>query len=131
MSGVNREKESNYLLHVLAYNLLSIRSQRNLSQEDLEDLTGVSVNETVKLNGSSPNETGYHWQPWRKGLEIDAKQLLDPHWDTAAASLYPGSDLVEQVRSALTGLPEEEQKYLVRLLVWQAAHYRNYHPENI
>ena len=49
MSGVNREKESNYLLHVLAYNLLSIRSQRNLSQEDLEDLTGVSVNEISKI----------------------------------------------------------------------------------
>ena len=131
MSGVNREKESNYLLHVLAYNLLSIRSQRNLSQEDLEDLTGVSVNEISKIERELTKPRLDILAALAKGLEIDAKQLLDPHWDTAAASLYPGSDLMEQVRSALTGLPEEEQKYLVRLLVWQAAHYRNYHAENI
>lgn len=97
MSGVNREKESNYLLHVLAYNLLSIRSQRNLSQEDLEDLTGVSVNEISKIEREISKIERELTKPrldilaaLAKGLEIDAKQLLDPHWDTAAASPLSG-----------------------------------------
>ena len=71
MSGVNREKESNYLLHVLAYNLLSIRSQRNLSQEDLEDLTGVSVNEISKIERELTKPRLDILAALAKGLEID------------------------------------------------------------
>ena len=118
MSGVNREKESNYLLHVLAYSL-SIRSQRNLSQEDLEDLTGVSVNEISKIERELTKPRLDILAALAKGLEADAEAAAGSSLGYGGCFPFspPGSDLMEQVRSALTGLPEEEQKYLVRLLV--------------
>lgn len=129
MSEVNRKAEGDYQLQILATNLRNIREKRRLSQEDVEELTGVSVNEISKIERKLTKPRLDVLAALAKGLEVDIRQLLDPCLDPAAASFCPDGNLMEQVGSALTGLPQEEQRYLVRLLVWQAAHCRNDHPE--
>lgn len=103
MSEVNRKAEGDYQLQILATNLRNIREKRRLSQEDVEELTGVSVNEISKIERKLTKPRLDVLAALAKGLEVDIRQLLDPCLDPAAASFCPDGNLMEQVGSALTG----------------------------
>ena len=69
---------------VLATNLLSIRKIRNMSQENMEEATGVSANEIGKIEREETSPGLDTITALALGLGLEVKQLLDPEWDLAA-----------------------------------------------
>ena len=83
----NRKRDTAFMRHVLATNLLSIRKVRNMSQEDMEEATDVSANEIGKIEREETSPGLDTITALALGLGLEVKQLLDSDLGTAAVSL--------------------------------------------
>jgi transcriptional regulator with XRE-family HTH domain len=83
----NRKRDTAFMRRVLAANLLSIRKVRNMSQEGMEEATGVSTNEIGKIEREETSAGLDTITALALGLGLEVKQLLDLDMDAAAVSL--------------------------------------------
>lgn len=120
----DRKQDTAFMRQVLAKNLRYIRKERKLSQEKVEEMTGVSTNEIGKMEGGRTSVGLDTITALATGLDIEVKWLLDPEMDPAAVFSSPEEDVMEEIRQAMRGLPPDEQRHIARMIKLQGAHYR-------
>lgn len=120
-----RKADIVFMRQVLAENLQRIRKEGGLSQERVEELTGVSTNEIGKIESKRTSAGLDTLTTLAAGLGMEVKRLLDPGMDPAAVFLRPEKEVMEQLSEAMKGLPEKEQRHIARLVMLHAEHYRH------
>ena len=82
----DKEEESEFRLHVLAENLKNIRDHFDLSQENLAEVTHVSVNEIGKIECEKVKPGFTVLVSLAKGLGLGIDTLLTPDLDVSNLS---------------------------------------------
>jgi transcriptional regulator with XRE-family HTH domain len=80
----NRKQDTDFMRRVLAANLQLIRKAKDMSQENMEEATGVSTNEIGKIEREAISPGLDTITALALGLGLEVKQLLDPDLDVAA-----------------------------------------------
>lgn len=82
----DKEEESEFRLHILAENLKNIRNHFDLSQENLAEVTHVSVNEIGKIECEKVKPGFTVLVSLAKGLGLGIDALLTPDLDVSKLS---------------------------------------------
>ena len=112
----------------LSRNLRQLKEERKLTQDQLAEMTGLSLNEVARILKETVNPQLSLMVGLANGLGVPLTQLLDLTINPADLIRFDCQDVAGIIEQELATLPLEEQQHICRMVCLEASHFRNTRP---